>query len=250
MGAVSPLLEISNLAVSYGGVRAVEDVSVEVDRSEVVAVLGANGAGKTSTVRAVAGLVKRLRGEVRWDGADTAGWPAHRLARAGLALLPEGRRIFAPMTVDENLLIGAYSNKSKRDRAEVQDQVYEMFPVLAERRAIRAGLLSGGEQQMLAFGRALMSKPRLIMMDEPSVGLAPAIVDRVMSAIADISRQGIGVLLVEQNAQAALDVASSAIVLERGVRTLHGAARDLRSNPAVVAAFLGQSGAKKGMVAR
>jgi branched-chain amino acid transport system ATP-binding protein len=243
---VSALLEVTELAVSYGAVRAVENVSVSVHAGDVVAVLGANGAGKTSTVSAVSGLVKPAGGRVVWDGKDMTGWPAHRVARAGLTLVPEGRRVFAPMSVDENLLMGAYANASKSARSVMQAKIYEMFPILAERRKTAAGLLSGGEQQMLAFGRALMSEPRLIMMDEPSIGLAPAMVDRIMEAIADIAYQGIGVLLVEQNARAALEVATSGIVLQRGVLALRGTSAELRSDPGVVAAFLGQGGTGSG----
>lgn len=235
------MLETVDLQVSYGAVRAVLGVTLSVGPGDVVALLGANGAGKTSTVRASAGLVRAAGGKVRWEGQDVTNWQPHRLVRAGLAVVPEGRRVFAPMTVEENLELGAFTNRSAASRKDLKSEMYDMFPALAQRRHIRAGLLSGGEQQMLAFGRALMSKPKVVMMDEPSIGLSPVMVDRVMRAVADIGGLGIGVLLVEQNAIMALAVAQTGIVLERGKCVLSGDSESLRNDPGVVAAFLGDS---------
>lgn len=237
---VGSLLQIVNLRVSYGAIEAVRGVSLSVDAGEIVAVLGANGAGKTSTLRAISGLMRRASGSIMWNGEDVSTWPAHRLVRAGLVMVPEGRRIFAPLSVGENLQLGAHSNRSAADRKALEAEIFEMFPVLADRRRVQAGLLSGGEQQMLAFGRALMSKPQMILMDEPSVGLAPTVVDNIMNTATAISRRGIGILLVEQNAVAALSIAARGVVLERGTCILEGTAAELRSDPGVVRAFLGK----------
>jgi branched-chain amino acid transport system ATP-binding protein len=237
------LLEIEGLEVRYGGVAAVRGIALSVDTHNVSVVLGSNGAGKTSTLRAITGLVRRSKGKVLWDGKDISGWPSYRIARAGLVMVPEGRRIFAPLSVDENLLLGGYVNSSKVRRAQILSEVYDLFPILAERRRGKAGLLSGGEQQMLAFGRAMMAEPRLILMDEPSMGLSPAMVDTVMESIGRISALGIGVLMVEQNAAAALTVASQATVLERGETVLAGTAAEVGSHPQVVKAFLGERAA-------
>jgi branched-chain amino acid transport system ATP-binding protein len=235
------LLEIVGLHVRYGGVAAVRGIDFSADAGEVSVVLGPNGAGKSSSLRAVTGLVKASGGTVALSGNDISRWAPHRIARAGLTLVPEGRRVFAPLTVEENLLIGGYTNRSAKRRKEILDRAYEMFPVLHERRAGSAGLLSGGEQQMLAFGRALMADPKVILMDEPSMGLSPAMVDFVMGAVAEIAATGIGVLMVEQNAAAALEVATRGVVLERGEIILTGTASELRSHPDVVKAFLGAS---------
>jgi branched-chain amino acid transport system ATP-binding protein len=176
---------------------------------------------------------------VRWADSDISTWPSFKVARAGLVLVPEGRRVFAPLSVYENLLLGGYTNKSKARRAELLESVFTMFPILGERRKQPAGLLSGGEQQMLAFGRAMMAEPKVMLMDEPSMGLSPAMVERIMDAIGDIAKTGIGILMVEQNAMAALEVAESAIVLERGHIVLSGTADEIRTHPDVVKAFLG-----------
>jgi branched-chain amino acid transport system ATP-binding protein len=234
------LLEVTDLHVRYGGAVAVRGVDLHVDQGEVSVVLGANGAGKTSSLRAVCGQLRQSAGKVRWDGSDISSWPSYRVARAGLVLVPEGRKVFAPLSVEENLLLGAYTNRSKRRRQELMDQVLAMFPGLADRRRQLAGLLSGGEQQMLAFGRAMMAEPRVILMDEPSMGLAPVMVDVVMSSIGEIAETGIGVLMVEQNAMAALDVGSRAVVLERGEIVLAGTAEEMKTHPDVVRAFLGE----------
>lgn len=233
------LLEVRDLHVRYGGVRAVEGVNVGVDVGEVEAVLGANGAGKTSTLRAVAGQIRQASGTVHWDGKDVSRWPSFKIARAGLVLVPEGRRVFGRLSVLENLLLGGYTNRSKTRRAEILAQVFEMFPLLGQRQKMAAGLLSGGEQQMLAFGRAMMATPRVMLLDEPSMGLSPLMVESVMDAIQRITATGIGILMVEQNAMAALSVARRAVVIERGRIVLSGPADEIRTHPDVVKAFLG-----------
>jgi len=235
-----PLLEVTGLQVRYGGAVAVRGIDLHVDQGEVSVVLGANGAGKTSSLRAVAGQLRQSAGTIRWNGTDISNWPSYRIARAGLVMVPEGRKIFAPLSVEENLLVGGYTNRSKRRRQEVMDQVCTMFPILGNRRGQAAGLLSGGEQQMLAFGRAMMAEPKVILMDEPSMGLAPAVVDLVMDSIGEIAKTGIGILMVEQNAMAALEVARRAVVLERGEIVLTGTADEVRTHPDVVRAFLGE----------
>jgi branched-chain amino acid transport system ATP-binding protein len=237
-----PTLELSGLTVNYGQVRAVQGVDLAVESSEIFVLLGANGAGKSSLLRAVSGVIKR-QGSVTWDGHDISRSPSHRIARSGLALVPEGRRIFSPLTVEENLKLGAYFQKASAQR-ESLERTYAMFPILGERRRGTAGLLSGGEQQMLAFGRALMAEPKMILMDEPSMGLAPAIVDVVMAKVSEIAASGIGVLMVEQNASVALAIGSQAAVLERGQITLRGTAAELRHHPEVLRAFLGEKAGK------
>lgn len=234
-------LEVQELGVHYGGILAVRRVDLSVEEGRVFVVLGPNGAGKTSTVRAISGLIRGSAGRVVFNGKDISRAPSHKIARAGLVMVPEGRRIFAPLTVEENLLIGGYANKNAANRASTLASCYEMFPVLQERRYERAGLLSGGEQQMLAFGRALMADPKMILMDEPSMGLSPAMVDQVMASVAAIAARGIAILMVEQNAAAALPVATDAVVLERGEIVLRGSAAELASHPDVVTAFLGES---------
>ncbi|MGI5242256.1 ABC transporter ATP-binding protein [Dactylosporangium sp. CA-139066] len=236
-----PFLEVQELGVHYGGIMAVRRVDLAVEEGQVFVVLGPNGAGKTSTVRAISGLIRGSAGRVVFNGKDISRAPSHRIARAGLVMVPEGRRIFAPLSVEENLLIGGYANKDARNRESTLASCFEMFPVLRERRNERAGLLSGGEQQMLAFGRALMADPKMILMDEPSMGLSPAMVDQIMASVAAIAARGIAILMVEQNAAAALPVATDAVVLERGEIVLRGSARELASHPDVVTAFLGES---------
>jgi branched-chain amino acid transport system ATP-binding protein len=238
------ILEVTGLNVRYGGVVAVRgiDLSLELGRIEVI--LGANGAGKTSSLRAISGQLRQEAGKIMWDGADISRWPSYKVARAGLVLVPEGRKVFAPLSVHENLLLGGYVKHSESGRERLLKQVLELFPILGQRSRQPAGLLSGGEQQMLALGRAMMSAPKVILMDEPSMGLAPVVVDAVMDAIADISSTGIGVLMVEQNAMAALRVARSAVVMERGHLTLTGSATEMRRHPDVVKAFLGDRAGK------
>jgi branched-chain amino acid transport system ATP-binding protein len=235
-----PLLEIHDLHVRYGGVVAVRGIDLSVDAGRVEVVLGANGAGKTSTLRSICGQLRQSAGRILWDGVDISNWPSFKVARSGLVMVPEGRRVFAPLSVHENLMLGGYSNRSKVRRQELYDQSCTMFPILGERLKQPAGLLSGGEQQMLAFARAMMSEPKVILMDEPSMGLSPVMVDVIMDAIGEIARTGIGILMVEQNAMAALDVAQSAVVLERGHVVLQGSADEVRTHPDVVKAFLGE----------
>ena len=209
------MLEVQDLHVSYGNIEAVRDVSVTAERGKVTLVLGANGAGKTTTLKAIAGLMSPASGSVKLDGADITGLAAHKVARKGVALVPEGRRVFAPLSVAENLRLGGYlASRQEYDKALAR--VYEMFPILATRRDKAAGLLSGGEQQMLAFARALMSQPKVILMDEPSMGLAPVVVDSILVKVRELADSGIGVLMVEQNAEAGLDVADHVVAVARG----------------------------------
>jgi branched-chain amino acid transport system ATP-binding protein len=234
------LLQIRGLEVSYGGIRAVKGIDLEVADRELVCLIGANGAGKSSTLRALSGLLPAAPGVVRFRGRDLAGVPAFQRARAGLIMVPEGRGVFAQLTVDENLSMGAYP----RADGEVESdrvRVLELFPHLAERRGQIAGTLSGGEQQMLAIGRALMSRPTLLALDEPSMGLAPLVAAKIFEVIRDINRGGVSVLLVEQNARAALALAGRAYVMESGTITLSGDARALLADPRVREAYLGET---------
>jgi branched-chain amino acid transport system ATP-binding protein len=232
-------LDVEGLIVRYGQFTAVHGIDLHVDDGEVVVVLGANGAGKSSTLNALSGAVKPAAGTVTFDGAPIAGKPSHRVARRGLVQVPEGRHVIGPLSVQENLLLGAYGTRSKARRSEILASVFEMFPVLETRRDGPAGLLSGGEQQMLAFGRALMADPRMLLLDEPSMGLAPVMIDRVMEAVRAIAARGISILMVEQNATAAFAVASRAYVLEQGEVVLEGPAEKVADDPRVLQAFLG-----------
>ncbi len=236
--SAAPMLEVVDLKVHYGGIAAVKGVSFEVARGEMVCLIGANGAGKTTTLKALARMLPG-HGAIRYEGREIAGWPPHRLIGEGFTLVPEGRGVFARLTVRENLAMGAYS---RRDRAEIEadlDKVFGLLPRLAERRSQLAGTLSGGEQQMLAIGRALMSRPRLLLLDEPSMGLAPLMVQKVFEVIREISAQGVTILLVEQNAKLALSVAARGYVMESGSITLSDTADALLDNPKVQAAYLG-----------
>ena len=237
MGA--PILEVKDLSVAYGAIQALKGVSLTLAREEIVTLIGANGAGKTTTLRAIMGLVPASGGEVRYDGEPTRSRPTHRLVREGLVLVPEGRIVFANLTVRENLEMGAYS---RRDRGVASDyeKVYALFPRLKERLLQTAGTLSGGEQQMLAIGRAIMSKPKVLLLDEPSLGLAPIVVHAIFEAIAQIHRAGTPVLLVEQNANAALRHSKRAYVLETGQVALEGTSAEVASNPKVKEAYLGE----------
>jgi branched-chain amino acid transport system ATP-binding protein len=234
------MLEITNLHVHYGKVAAVRGISLSVKPGRVTLMLGANGAGKTTTLRAVAGLQKPHSGEITLDGQRITGLPAHRIVQKGLALVPEGRKVFAPLTVLENLKLGGYTAPRDAEAPSLQ-RVFELFPILGERRGGAAGLLSGGEQQMLAFGRGLMSQPRAMLMDEPSMGLAPTMVDTVLGRVRAIADSGIGVLMVEQNAEAGLEVADDVVVVARGEVVFSGAASVARSHSSVVLAFLGEA---------
>ena len=231
------LLSVRGLTVRYGRTEAVHGIDLDVARGQVVCLIGANGAGKTSTLRALSGLLRPAGGRVLFDGADVAGWPAYRLAAAGMAHVPEGRQVFAGLTVAENLTLGGWTAPAAmaRRRAEVLDR----FPRLRERLGQQAGLLSGGEQQMLAIGRALMAGPRLLLLDEPSMGLAPLVEDEIFAIVATLAAAGTTVLLVEQNASAALDISDVAYVLEGGRIALHGPAAEVAHDPAVMAAYLG-----------
>ena len=234
------MLQISDLHVRYATAEAVRGVTLSATPGRVTLVLGANGAGKSSTLRATAGLVKARAGRVELDGQDITGRKPHEIVRRGMVLVPEGRRVFAPLTVEENLVLGGYT--AKRAAAdEVLGRVYEMFPILGQRRAGQAGLLSGGEQQMLAFGRALMSSPRAIMLDEPSMGLAPTMVESVLGAVRGMAESGIAVLLVEQNADMGLEIADDVVAMARGEVVFSGPASQARSNSSVLRAFLGEA---------
>jgi branched-chain amino acid transport system ATP-binding protein len=234
-----PLLEVESLSVSYGGVVAVRDVTLTVDKGEIVCLLGANGAGKSSTLMGISGVVPDRSGRVTFAGRDISASASHDIARDGLVQVPEGRRVFPEMTVTENLLVGGIHVKESRVRAERLDRSFTLFPRLAERRSQAAGSLSGGEQQMLAVARALMAAPLLVTMDEPSLGLAPSLVDATFETIQRIRDDGLGVLLVEQNAGEALEVSDRAFVMEHGSIVLSGPAERVRLDPQVKSAYLG-----------
>ena len=236
---MSNMLEIKDLNVSYGGIKAVKDISFVVPKGEVVTLIGANGAGKSSTLRSIVGLVKPESGSILFEGSELAGLSTDQIVSRGITLVPEGRRVFPDMTVLENLKIGAYMRKDSLE--EDLKWVHDLFPRLKERSWQLAGTLSGGEQQMLAIGRALMSKPDLIMMDEPSLGLAPLIVQSVFDIIREINRQGVTILLVEQNANMALKAANLGYVMETGRITMTGAGAELLENEEVKSAYLGKS---------
>ncbi len=236
---MSNMLEIKDLNVSYGGIKAVKDISFVVPKGEVVTLIGANGAGKSSTLRSIVGLVKPESGSILFEGSELAGLSTDQIVSRGITLVPEGRRVFPDMTVLENLKIGAYMRNDSLE--EDLKWVHDLFPRLKERSWQLAGTLSGGEQQMLAIGRALMSKPDLIMMDEPSLGLAPLIVQSVFDIIREINRQGVTILLVEQNANMALKAANLGYVMETGRITMTGTGAELLENEEVKSAYLGKS---------
>lgn len=236
---MSSILEIKELNVSYGGIKAVKDISFHVDEGEIVTLIGANGAGKSSTLRSIVGLEKPESGSILFNEKEIASLPTDRIVVEGITLVPEGRRVFSDLTVLENLKIGAYMRKDALD--EDIKWVYDLFPRLKERSWQLAGTLSGGEQQMLAIGRALMSRPKLIMMDEPSLGLAPIIVQGVFDIIREINKQGVTILLVEQNANMALKAAHRAYVMETGRITLSGTGKELAENEEIKAAYLGKA---------
>ena len=237
---MSALLAVHQLSVAYGGIQAVRELSLEVAPGEMVCLIGANGAGKTTTLKALSGLIAPHAGSVHFDGQSITRLPAHEVARRGLALVPEGRGVFPRMSVFENLMMGAYARNDRAAIASDLDQVYALLPRLIERRAQLAGLLSGGEQQMLALGRAMMARPRLLLLDEPSMGLAPLMVQAVFDIIRRIAADGVAVLLIEQNAHLALKTCARGYVLENGVVTLSGPAAELASDPAVRQAYLGE----------
>ena len=237
----TPLLQLRGLSVRYGSVQALAGITLEVRQGELVTLLGSNGAGKSSTLRAISALVPAGGGRILWRGAPLAGVPAHRIVRLGIGHCPEGRRVLSRQSVAANLELGAYLRRDRAAIAADLERCYGLFPRLAERRQQLAGALSGGEQQMLAIARALMGRPELLMLDEPSLGLAPRLVGEVMQALAQLHQDGLTILLVEQNAQAALEIADRGYVLEAGQLTLQGPARQLLADPELRAAYLGGS---------
>jgi branched-chain amino acid transport system ATP-binding protein len=234
------MLEVRDLEVAYGKIVAVKKISFSVEQGQVVTLIGTNGAGKTTTLRTISGLIRPIGGEIRFQGQRIDMMPAHEIVTMGLAHSPEGRRIFPRLTVEENLLLGAFA---RNDHAAIRvdlDAAYDLFPILGERRKQPAGTFSGGEQQMLAMGRAMMSRPKLLMLDEPSMGLSPIMMKRIMSTVTELQRQGTTILLVEQNAQAALKRADYGYVLEVGKIVLSGSGRELLTNDEVRKAYLGE----------
>jgi branched-chain amino acid transport system ATP-binding protein len=238
---MSPLLEVRDLAVAYGAIKAVSKVSFTVDAGQIVCLIGSNGAGKTTTLRTVSGLLRPVAGEIHFDGQRIDRLPAHEILARGIAHSPEGRRLFGRMTVEENLRLGAYTRSDEPGIRKDMDRVYELFTVLGERRHLKAGLFSGGEQQMLAIGRALMSRPRLLMLDEPSLGLSPIMTQRIFTTIAELRAEGTTVLLVEQNALAALAQSDHGYVVDLGRTTLSGTGQELLADRRVQEAYLGES---------
>ena len=234
------MLEVKDLQVYYGVIQALKGISFHVNQGEVIALIGATGAGKTTTLQTLTGILSPKSGSIVFEGKDLTRTPAHKIVEMGMAHVPEGRRVFADMSVYENLLLGAYTRKDKAEIAESLASVYKRFPRLEERKGQRAGTLSGGEQQMLAMGRALMSRPRIILMDEPSMGLSPIFVNEIFDIIREVSESGTTVLLVEQNAKKALSIADRAYVLETGSITMDGKAEDLLNDEAVQKAYLGE----------
>jgi branched-chain amino acid transport system ATP-binding protein len=236
-----PLLVLKDLQVAYGGIQAVKGIDLSVDQGELVCLIGANGAGKTTTLKGITGLQPIKSGTIHYAGEDITGKPAFQLVRKGLSMVPEGRGVFGALTIEENLAMGAYA---RDDRAAIKDdveRVFVLFPRLKERRKQTAGTLSGGEQQMLAMGRALMSRPKLLLLDEPSMGLAPLMVQKVFETVMAVSKEGVTILLIEQNAKLALEVSSRGYVMESGEITLQGKAKQLLSDPKVRAAYLGEA---------
>jgi branched-chain amino acid transport system ATP-binding protein len=239
--SASPLLELKRLEVAYGGIQAVKGIDLTVARGELVALIGANGAGKTTTLKGITGLQPVKSGSIHYDGRNITGKPAFQLVRQGLAMVPEGRGVFGALTIEENLAMGAYT---RSDQAAIRldiERVYGLFPRLKERRRQTAGTLSGGEQQMLAMGRAMLSRPKLLLLDEPSMGLAPLMVQKVFETVLAVSKEGVTILLIEQNAKLALEVSDRGYVMESGEITLAGDAKTLLHDPAVRAAYLGEA---------
>ncbi|MBQ3423765.1 MAG: ABC transporter ATP-binding protein [Clostridia bacterium] len=239
------MLKIENLVVSYGPINALKGISLNVSEGEIVTLIGSNGAGKSTTLSAITGLVRAHSGSIRFMDEDITHAPPHRIIAKGISISPEGREVFPALTVQENLRLGAYSRKDKTGLDSAYDRVYQLFPRLKERMTQTAGTLSGGEQQMLAIGRALMSQPKLLLLDEPSMGLAPNLVLMIFDLIESINRQGTTILLIEQNANMALSVADRAYVLETGSIAIEGPARQLLQDDRVRSAYLGGKGAKK-----
>ena len=237
---MSALLSIENIEVYYGVINALKGISFEVNEGEIVALIGANGAGKTTTLHTITGLLRPRSGKIMYNGKDITKIPAHKIVSMGMAHVPEGRRIFSELSVYDNIRLGAYTRKDKAEIEESIKNVYKKFPRLEERKKQIAGTLSGGEQQMLAMGRALMSKPKIILMDEPSMGLSPLLVNEIFEIIKEINKSGTTVLLVEQNAKKALSIADKAYVLETGKISLSGDAKELMNNDSVKKAYLSE----------
>jgi branched-chain amino acid transport system ATP-binding protein len=237
----TPLLELKALKVAYGGIQAVKGIDLFVAPGELVCLIGANGAGKTTTLKGITGLQPIKSGKIHYAGEDITGKPAFQLVRKGLSMVPEGRGVFGALTIEENLAMGAYVRDDRPAIREDVERVFGLFPRLKERRRQTAGTLSGGEQQMLAMGRALMSRPKLLLLDEPSMGLAPLMVQKVFETVLAISSEGVTILLIEQNAKLALEVSGRGYVMESGEITLHGEAKRLLSDPKVRAAYLGEA---------
>ena len=234
------MLEVKDLHVHYGMIEAIKGISFEVNKGEVIALIGANGAGKTTTLHTITGLIAPSKGEILYEGKDISKIPGHKIVSLGMAHVPEGRRVFAQLSVYENLLMGAYTRKDKEEIQNTLRMVYDRFPRLEERKGQMAGTLSGGEQQMLAMGRALMSHPSIILMDEPSMGLSPIFVNEIFDIIQQVSKTGTTVLLVEQNAKKALSIADRAYVLETGKIVLSGDAKELMNDDSIKKAYLGE----------
>ncbi len=239
MGGEDKLLKVENLHVYYGSIYALKGISLEVRKGEIVTLIGANGAGKTTTLRAISGLVRSADGKIIYEGKDITYLDASDIVALGISHCPEGRQLFGGLTVKENLILGAYLRKDKKEIEEDMERVFELFPILKERINQKAGTLSGGEQEMLAIARALMSRPRLLLLDEPSLGLAPLVVERIFETITEVRSSGTTVLLVEQNANMALEIADRGYVLETGKIVLSGDAKSLRENEEVKRAYLG-----------
>jgi branched-chain amino acid transport system ATP-binding protein len=239
--AAAALLELDKLEVAYGGIHAVKGIDLVVRHGELVCLIGANGAGKTTTLKGITGLQPVKAGKIVYDGNDVTGKPAFQLVRQGLSMVPEGRGVFGALTIEENLAMGAYSRRDRKEIKRDVERVFGLFPRLKERERQTAGTLSGGEQQMLAMARAIMSRPKLLLLDEPSMGLAPLMVQKVFETVLAISGEGVTILLIEQNAKLALEVSNRGYVMESGTITLSGDSRELLSNPKVREAYLGES---------
>lgn len=235
------MLKIRDLCVNYGGIKALRGISIDVPENKIVTLIGANGAGKSTTLRSIVGLVKSASGTIKYINEDITNMKTKNIVEKGIVLVPEGRRVFANLTVEENLILGAYLIKDKKKVQKDMKWVYELFPRLFDRKWQKAGTMSGGEQQMLAVGRALMTNPKLLMMDEPSLGLAPLIVKDIFDIIKEIHRQGVTILLIEQNAKAALEIADYGYVLETGKIVLEGEGKELLNNDEVQKAYLGEA---------
>jgi branched-chain amino acid transport system ATP-binding protein len=235
------LLEVSGLSVFYGGIHALQEIFLTVPQGKIITLIGANGAGKSTTLRAISGLVEARQGKILFQGREIQNMPAHRITRQGISMVPEGRRIFVNLSVEENLLMGAYTLRGGEEERRNVERVYQLFPRLLERKKQKGGTLSGGEQQMLALGRGLMSRPELLMLDEPSLGLAPKLVREVFGIVRSIHEKGMTILLIEQNAKAALKVADYGYVLQTGRIFIEGSGSDLLQDPSVKEAYLGEA---------